>query len=123
MTATSSHRWSTTAGRADQQVADAELVLQVLQQIEHLGLHRDVQRAHWLVGHDQARARHQGAGDGDALTLPAGELVRVLVQIVLTQPDCGQHRGGLLALLGGAAARQSGQWLADDALHGLARVQ
>ena len=41
---------------ADEEVGDAEAVLQVLQQVQHLGLHRDVERAHRLVGDDQRAA-------------------------------------------------------------------
>ncbi len=40
---------------ADQQVGDAESVLQVLQQVQHLRLHGDVQRTDRLVGHDELR--------------------------------------------------------------------
>ena len=57
---------------ADEQVGDAELLLQVLHQVQHLRLHRDVERAHRLVGDDQARPRDQRARDGDALALAAG---------------------------------------------------
>ena len=64
----------------DDQVGQAELVLQVLQQVDHLGLHRDVQRGHRLVGDDQVRVDRQRPGDADALPLAAGELVRVLAQ-------------------------------------------
>ena len=62
---------------ADQQVGHAELLLQVLQQVQHLRLHRDVERADRLVGDDQARPRDQRARDRDALALAAGELVRI----------------------------------------------
>jgi hypothetical protein len=41
---------------ADEQVGHAEAVLQVLHQVQHLGLHRHVQRADRLVGHDQLAA-------------------------------------------------------------------
>ncbi len=32
---------------------------------------------------------HDGAGDADALPLPAGELVRVAVQVVARRPQAG----------------------------------
>ena len=55
---------------ADEDVGQAELVLQVLQQVEHLRLHRHVERAHRLVEHQHlgverrgsARWRRAGAG-------------------------------------------------------------
>ena len=45
--------------------------------LEHPRLDGDVERAGGLVGDQQLRAQRQGAGDGDALPLPAGQLVRV----------------------------------------------
>ena len=53
------------------------LRLEVLEQVQHLGLHADVEGADGLVADDQRRVEHQRAGDGDALALPAGELVRL----------------------------------------------
>jgi hypothetical protein len=63
---------------ADEQIGQAQLALQVLHEIEHLGLHRDIERTDRLVGHDQAGAGYQSAGNGDALALAAGGLVRML---------------------------------------------
>ena len=40
----------------DEQVGDAALVLQIAQQVQHLRLHRDVERRDRLVRHDQAGA-------------------------------------------------------------------
>ena len=65
---------------ADEDVGEAEFVLQVLEEIEHLRLHRDVERAHRLVEHQHLGLQRQAAGDGDALALAAGELVRVLAE-------------------------------------------
>ena len=65
---------------ADEDVGQAELVLQVLQQVEHLRLHRDVERAHRLVEHQHLGLQRQAARDRDALALAAGELVRVLAE-------------------------------------------
>ena len=63
---------------ADEEVGHAEAVLQFLQQVEHLCLHRHVERAHRFVGHDQLRPRDEGARDGDALALAAGKFVGIL---------------------------------------------
>ena len=56
---------------ADEQEAHAKFLLQVLQQVEHLGLHRHIQRAHGLIGHDEPGPGDQGAGNGNALALAA----------------------------------------------------
>ena len=45
----------------DEQVGQPELVLQVLEQVDHAGLDRHVQRRHRLVEHEQLRARSASA--------------------------------------------------------------
>ena len=66
---------------------DAELVLEVLEQVDDLGLDRDVERRDRLVADDQLRAQGDRPGDADALALAAGELVRVAVVVLGVQPD------------------------------------
>ena len=53
--------------------------LQLLHQVEHLGLDRDVQRRHRLVGDDEAWIQRERSREADALALAAGELVGVAV--------------------------------------------
>ena len=89
---------------ADEQVGDAQLVLQVAQQVQHLRLHRHVQRRHRLVGRHHLGAQHQGAGDGDALALAAAELVRVAVVGFGAQANAVQHPPGFGDALGPGAA-------------------
>jgi hypothetical protein len=50
-------------------------VLQIFQQVDHLRLDGDVQRRNRFVADDEGGVRGQGAGDADALPLPAGKLV------------------------------------------------
>ena len=45
--------------------------LQLAQQVQDLGLDRDVEGRGGLVQHQQARLQRQSAGDGDALALAA----------------------------------------------------
>jgi hypothetical protein len=56
----------------DEQQRQAELALQLQQQVEHLRLDGDVQGADGLVGDDQPRPHRQRARDADALALAAG---------------------------------------------------
>ena len=49
------------------------------QRVEDLGAGRVVEVAGRLVGEEQRRARHEGAGDGDALLLAGRQLVRLVV--------------------------------------------
>ena len=98
----------------DEQVGQAELALQVAQQVDHLRLHRDVEGGDRLVADDQARVQRQRAGDADPLALAAGEFVRVAVERVLPQADLeGELRDPLVEL---TAARDAviDERLADD---------
>src|SRR5215469_2296191 len=55
----------------DKQIGQFELVLQIHQQVEDLGLDRHVERRYRLVADDQLRAQGEGAGDPDTLPLPS----------------------------------------------------
>src|ERR1019366_3329659 len=71
----------------DEDHRQAELALQLAQQVEDLRLDRDVERGDRLVGDDQLRLQRQRARDPDPLTLTAGELVRVAVVVLGVQAD------------------------------------
>ena len=66
----------------DEQVGEAELALQVLQQVEDLRLDRHVERRDRLVADDELRLERERAGDADALALPAGEFVRIAQRVL-----------------------------------------
>ena len=61
----------------DEQHRHAEPRLRVLQQLQDLRLHRDVERGGRLVGDQQVRLVRQRHGDHHALALAAGELMRI----------------------------------------------
>ena len=75
----------------DEDVGEAELVLQHLEQVDDAGLDRHVERRHGLVEHDQLGLEGQRPGDADALALPAGELVGEAVGVLGRQPDDGEQ--------------------------------
>ena len=83
----------------DEQIGEAVLALQVDQQIDHLGLDRDVERRYRLVAHDQLGPERQRARDADALALAAGELMRIVLHLVGAQADLLEQLGDALALL------------------------
>src|SRR4029077_11837445 len=56
---------------ADEEKGEAELLLQVLQEIDDLRLHRDVERGDGLVANDEIGLRRERASDADALALAA----------------------------------------------------
>src|SRR3546814_19525113 len=57
----------------DEDERQLELLLEVLQQVDDLRLDRDVERRDRLVADHHLGAAGKGAGDADALALPAGD--------------------------------------------------
>ena len=77
---------------ADEEVGQAEVALQVLQQVEHLRLDRLVERRHGFVQNHQPRLQRQRPGDVDPLALPARQLVRIAAgEARRVQPHPGQQ--------------------------------
>ena len=60
----------------DEQVGEAELPLQLLQEVDDLRADGDVEGADGLVADDEVGLHRQRPGDADALALAAAELVR-----------------------------------------------
>ncbi len=83
----------------DHHIRQAEFLLELVQQIDDLGLDRHVERGDRLVADDHVRFEDQRAGDADALALAAGELVRVAGEGVGGQADLVQDRLDLLPAL------------------------
>ena len=63
------------------------MALQIVEQVEHLRLHGQVERGHRLVADDHVGIECQRAGDADALALAAGELLRILVRRLRAEAD------------------------------------
>src|SRR5581483_6301321 len=70
----------------DEEIRQMELVLEIFEEIEDLGLNRYVERADRLVGDDQFRIEGQRASDADALTLAAREFMRKALKMALSEP-------------------------------------
>ncbi len=66
----------------DEDVGQSERSLQVLEQVDDLRLHGDVERRDRLIAHDQLRIDRECTRDPDALALAAGELVREAVVVL-----------------------------------------
>ena len=71
----------------DEQVRQAELGLQPLEQVDDAGANRHVERRHGLVEHEQLRLERQRARDADPLPLAAGERLRIAVGVLGLQAD------------------------------------
>ena len=71
----------------DEQVSEAELALQVLEQIDDLRLDGHIERGDGLVADDEGGVDGEGASDADALPLAAAELVGVARRHARVQPN------------------------------------
>jgi hypothetical protein len=105
------------------EVRQVELPLQLDQQVQHLGLDRNVERRDRLVGDDEFRLQDQGAGDADALALAAGELVRVAAAHLGSEADPLQDLANALVPRPVTSQLVDRQPLAHDLADGHARVQ
>ena len=90
----------------DEDVREAVLRLQVLEQVDDLRLDRYVERADRLVAHDELGVQRKSARDPDPLALTAGELVREPVGDVGAQADLAQQRGDLLQIIEAAEMKE-----------------
>ena len=77
----------------DEDQGQPVLGLEIFEQVQHLGLHADVECRDRLVADDQGRIEHQRPGDRDPLTLAAGELMgSALSRPLGIDPDLLQNR-------------------------------
>ena len=88
----------------DEQIGQPQLLLQVLQNIHHLRLHRDVQRRERLIAQHKFGTHGQRAGNTDALALPAAELMRKPLKVFLLKPHFVEQRFRPFALFFTAVA-------------------
>ena len=63
----------------DEEIGEAEAILKLLEEVDDLGLDRDIEGGEGLIGDDEPGLDGEGAGDADTLPLAAGELVREAV--------------------------------------------
>ena len=92
----------------DEHQRRAAVALQREQQVDDLPAGGLVEVAGGLVGHQDRRVGRDGAGDGDALLLAAGELGRVMVQPVAEADRLQLGRGRARGRRAGRRARAAG---------------
>ena len=63
----------------DEEVGVAVLLFEVVEKVEHLCLHGDIEGGDAFVADDQLGLEDEGTGNADTLALAAAELVRVAV--------------------------------------------
>ncbi len=106
----------------DQHDGQAQFAVDLGQQLQHLAGGLRVEGAGGLVAQQDLRPGAQRPGDADALLLPAGELRRVLVGVLL-QADAGQQLGDPGVDLGAAQLAGQAQRHGDIVGDGLRRQQ
>ena len=77
----------------DEEVGEPEPLLEFGQQIDDLGLRRDIEGADRLIADDQTWTQGQGSRDGNPLALATRELVRVAVDHLGAQADLDEKFG------------------------------
>jgi hypothetical protein len=107
----------------DEDVGKAELLLQVLHQIDDLRLNRHVERTDRLVGDDDLRVGCKGPRDADPLPLPSRELVGIALDVFGRQSNLLHQPEHTLASFVGGLFRVNLQRLADDLADAHARVE
>ena len=69
----------------DEQVGQTEPVAQIFEKVDDLRLDRDIQRRNGFVTYDDLGLERQRAGNGDALPLTTGKLVRIAIRMFWLQ--------------------------------------
>ena len=108
---------------SDEQVGQPALILQILQQVDDLGLYGHIQGGNGLVAHHHLGVKDEGAGQADALALSAAELVGIAIEVLRAQTHLGQHGHGLFHALGAVAHAVDGQHLHQRVADALAGIE
>src|SRR5205085_3860890 len=107
----------------DEEVSQAQLLLQILKQIDHLRLYRHIKRAHWLIADDELGVESEGARDADALPLAAGKFMRIARRVLRLQADQFEQFPDAVFALMTCAGAVNHQRLGDDLADLHARVE
>ena len=107
----------------DEQIRQPEAPLQILHDVQHLRLHRNIERRGRLVAHEELRVDCERAGDRNALALPPGKLMGIAITIRGVQSNLQQQVIDPESALVGRHLRMREHRLGDDAPHAPPGVQ
>ena len=107
----------------DKQICSTELVLEFLEQVQNLGLNGHIQSGNRLVADNQLGLQRKCTGNADTLTLTAGELMRIAVDVLGVQSDNVQQLADALDTLLLGTHAMNGHGLGDDLADGHAGIQ
>jgi ABC-type oligopeptide transport system ATPase subunit len=110
---------------ADPEKAKAKrrIILEIVEQVDHLRLDRHVERRDGLVGDVELGVQGQRPRDPDPLPLAARELVRIAVVVLGREAHELEQLGHVALDLAAVADVVDAQRIADDRAHPLARVE
>ncbi len=109
----------------DEQICQILALLQLLKQVDYLGLYGHIQCGYALIANDELGLYSQSTGNADALTLTTGELVRVAMEHIALQAALLHNAEYVLLHLGVARLEElmRNKTLAYYLAHGHARVK
>ena len=107
----------------DEEIAQVQVLLQLREQGEYLGLDGHVQGRNGLVQHHHLRLQHQGACNRHALALAARERMRTPFEYGGRQAHALEHVMHALAAFLGRQRLEVEQRLLNDVEDTLARIQ
>ncbi len=107
----------------DEDIAHLPLGLQIGQQIEDRRLHRHVERRGRLIADHHLRAAGEGAGDGDPLLQPAGQLTRLRVEMPRRPAAPRRSAREAAPLVAAPVQSDQAQRAADQPAHRLRAVE
>src|SRR5579859_2809816 len=108
---------------SDEEVSQAELSLEITEQIQNLRLDRYVEGRDRFVADDELWVEHERPRDADPLALAAAELVRVTPGVLGAKADQGHDLADRDVALGIRADIVDDESFADDVTHRHARVE
>ena len=108
---------------ADEEIGQPELLAQIHQEVKDLALHADIEGGGRFIADHDLGPHDERAGDGDALTLSARELVGIPVDHAPRQADEIEHFLDFAAPLRRVAHTVHTQRQGNQRRDGLARVE
>ena len=108
----------------NEDIGQAQILLQLFEQVQNLRLNGNVQRGNRLVANDDFGVHRQSAGNADTLTAAAVQLMRIYIGIALCQTN-GTHQlqGTLFNRFPALNQLMLDNRLADKLHNGFTRVQ
>ena len=107
----------------DKKIAQLQVALQVLQQVDGLCLHRYIQRGYGFVADDKPRLGRNRPRNPQALSLSAGKLVRIKLRLGRRQADRLEQFPSALLHRRATACALDVERLEDDVLGAHARIE